>query len=143
MRIFQVLLKNKNAPQNPKRVPLAAPRLPFALRDRVSSKPGKTTNIPCHQELQNLISKLAQNDYNQVFCQKEVNDLRSAQNEAYLQFIKDRTERRTGEIKPGNELNPIPLNKYLKKFPLMRRDAIEKRAQGQFHEYTVKSKKEQ
>lgn len=131
MRIFRALFKNKNAPQNPKRVPLAAPRLPFALRDRVSSKPRGTGNIPCHQELQNLISKLEQNEYNQSFCQKEINELNYAQKESHIQFLKDKAERRTGEIKPGQELNSVPLNKYLKKFPLMRKDVIEKHIEKQ------------
>lgn len=125
MRIFQALFKAKRAPQNPKRVPLSAPRLPFGLRNYVSTKKDNARDVPCQQQLQNLITKLAQNDFNQTFCQNEVEALSKAQIASFEQSNNERMERRIGEIKPGPTLKPIPLNKYLKKFPISKMDPIE------------------
>lgn len=68
--------------------------------------------------MQNLITKLSQNDYNQQFCQKEVIAMRDANTASYHQFLKEKEENRAGHIKPGPHLNPVPLNKYLKRFPI-------------------------
>lgn len=76
MRIFRALWSRK--PQNPKTVPLAKPRLNLALRDRVCTKSQKIRMAPALQEMQNLITKLAQNEYNSQFCQKEINAVRDA-----------------------------------------------------------------
>lgn len=132
MRIFQALFKNKNAPQNPKCVPLSAPRLPFGLRDRVSTKKQNGRDVPCQQELQNLITKLAQNDFNQTFCQNEIKALNKAQIVSYEQYHVEKSERRIGEIKPGPTLNPMPLNKYLKNFPISKMDSMEKAIKKKF-----------
>lgn len=68
--------------------------------------------------MQNLITKLAQNNYNQQFCKKEVIDMRNSNTASYEAFLKEKAENRAGKIKPGNQLNPVPLNKYLKRFPI-------------------------
>lgn len=125
MRIFQVLFRNKRAPQDPKRVPLSAPRLPFALSNRVCTKRERARDIPFQQELQNLMTKLAQNDFNQSFCQNEIKALEKAQIVSLEQYQNEKSERRIGEIKPGPTLKPIPMNKYLKNFPISKMDGIE------------------
>lgn len=126
MRIFRMLCgKGTQRPQNPNRVPLAKPRLPFALRDRVCTKKERGGVAPAIQEMQNLITKLAQNDWNQQFCQKEIISMRDANTESYMRFLKEREENRTGAIKPGQQLNPVPLNKYLKRFPISRSNTFE------------------
>lgn len=123
MRIFAMLCKNK--PQNPLKVPLAKPRLPLALRDRVSTRRTKGGSVPALQELQNLINKLAQNDFNQDFCKNEIIAMRNASTAAHEKSMTEREENRAGNIKPGANLNPVPLNKYLKKFPVVKANPFE------------------
>lgn len=126
MRIFQMLCRSRK-PQNPKTVPLAKPRLNFALRDRVCTKKTKGGLAPALQEMQNLITKLSQNDYNQTFCQKELIEMRDANTASYQQFLKEKEENRSGRIKPGPHLNPVPLNKYLKQFPIEKPNPYEQK----------------
>lgn len=126
MRIFQILCRSRK-PQDPNKVPLARPRLYFALRDRVCTKKVKGGLAPALQEMQNLITKLSQNDYNQTFCQKEVVEMRDANTASYNQFLKEKEENRAGRIKPGSHLNPVPLNKYLKQFPIVKPNPYEEK----------------
>lgn len=114
-------------PQDPKKVPLARPRLPFALRDRVCTKKEKGGSAPALQEMQNLITKLTQNDYSEQFCQNEIKEMRDASTASYMEFLKQRDENRLGIIKPGPHLNPVPLNKYLKRFPIAKINEYEKK----------------
>lgn len=122
--------KGSMKPQNPKCVPLARPRLPFALRDRVCTRKEKTSVAPALQEMQNLISKLAQNDYQEQFCQNEIKAMVQANTDAYQKFLKEKEENRTGAIKPGSHLNPVPLNKYLKRFPIPKVNEYEKKIES-------------
>lgn len=121
------MLCRSQKPQNPKRVPLAKPRLYLALRDRVCTKKVQGGMAPALQEMQNLITKLSQNDYSQQFCQKEVIAMRDANTASYHQFLKEKEENRAGHIKPGPQLNPVPLNKYLKRFPIEKPNPYEEK----------------
>lgn len=133
MRIFQALFKkNSRPPQNPKRVPLSAPRLPFGLKNKVSTRKDNARAAPCQQQLQDLLTKLEKNDFNQTLCQNEVEALSKAHAASYEQYCNERAERRIGEIKPGSTLNGIPLNKYLKKFPISKMDEIESEIKKKF-----------
>lgn len=129
MRIFQALFRGRK-PQNPNRVPLAKPRLYFALKDRVCTKKQKGGTAPALQEMQNLITNLAQNNYNQQFCGKEVVAMQEASTASYMAFLKEKEENRAGKIKPGNHLNPVPLNKYLKRFPTAKPNKFEDKIEG-------------
>lgn len=132
MRIFQMLCtKGSKRPQNPYKVPLAKPRLPLAVRDRVCTKKVQGGTAPALQEMQNLITKLAQNDFSQQFCQTEITAMRDSNTESYMKFLKEKEENRTGAIKPGQHLNPVPLNKYLKRFPLNKPNVFEVEAKIQ------------
>lgn len=130
MRLFAMLCRSRK-PQNPKRVPLATPRLPFALRDRVSgSKIIKESTAPALKEMQNLITKLSQNDWNQEFCKKEMKAMQEANTASYMNALKEKSENRMGVIKPGPQLDPIPLTKYLKgRFPIPRKNHFEEKIQ--------------
>lgn len=127
MRIFTALCRNCRRPQDPNRVPLAKPRLPFGLRDRVCTKKQKSGSAPALQEMQNLITKLAQNNYNQQFCKNEISDMQNANTTSYMEFLREKEENRAGKIKPGNQLNPVPLNKYLKRFPIVKQNPYEEK----------------
>lgn len=120
MRLFSMLCKHSRRAQNPKKVPLAKPRLPFGLREYVSTKCEKTVTAPGIQEMQNLISKLAHNDYDQRFCTDEVKEMNKSFEASYQQFLKNKEENRKGVIRPGAKLNSVPLNKYLKRFPIVK-----------------------
>lgn len=126
MRIFQMLCRSRK-PQNPNKVPLAKPRLYFALKDRVPTKKMKSGMAPALQEMQNLISKLSQNEYSQQFCQQEIKAMQDANTAAYHAFLKEKSENRAGKIKPGPSLNPVPLNKYLKRFPIVKPNKFEEK----------------
>lgn len=126
MRLFAMLCRSRK-PQNPKRVPLATPRLPFALRDRVSgSKTVRETSAPALKEMQILISKLSQNNWNQEFCKKEITAMHEANTASYMNAVKEKNENRMGVIKPGSQLDPIPLTKYLRsRFPIPKKNPFE------------------
>lgn len=128
MRLFTMLCRSRK-PQNPKRVPLATPRLPFALRDRVSgTKLNRDSSAPALKEMQNLITKLSQNDWNQEFCRKEIADMQKANTESYLNALKETRENRMGVIKPGSQLDPIPLTKYLRsRYPIPQQNPFEEK----------------
>lgn len=126
MRLFAMLCRSRK-PQNPKKVPLAVPRLPFALRDRVSgTKTTRESSAPALKEMQNLITKLAHNDWNQEFCKKEIAAMQEANTASYLNALKEKKENRMGVIKPGPQLDPIPLTKYLKsRYPIPPKNSFE------------------
>lgn len=124
MRIFQMLCRSRK-PQNPKCVPLAKPRLNFALKNRVCTKKtggGKGATL---QELQNLISALARNEFNTQACQKEIIALRDAETAAYQQLEKEKMENRSDKIKPGAQLSAGQLNNHLKRFPIRETNKFE------------------
>lgn len=103
MRIFQMLCRSRR-PQNPNKVPLAKPRLYLALRDRVCTKKDRVALAPALQEMQNLITKLAKNDYNSQFCQKEIIEMRDANTASYEQYLKEKRENRMGKLSAENHL---------------------------------------
>lgn len=131
MRLFSMLCKHSRKPQNPKKVPLATPRLPLALRDRVSgSRISRESSAAGLKEMQNVISKLSQNDWNQEFCKTEVKAMCDANTASYLNYLRQKKENRIGVIKPGPQLDPIPLTKYLKsRFPISTPNPFEEKIQ--------------
>lgn len=128
MRLFAILCRSRK-PQNPNRVPLATPRLPFTLRDRVSgTKTIKESSAPAIKEMQNLITKLSQNDWNQEFCKKEIAAMNQANTASYMNALKEKRDNRMGIIKPGTQLDPIPLTKYLRsRFPIPPKNPFEEK----------------
>lgn len=128
MRLFAILCRSRK-PQNPNRVPLATPRLPFTLRDRVSgTKTIKESSAPAIKEMQNLITKLSQNDWNQEFCKKEIVAMNQANTASYMNALKEKRDNRMGIIKPGTQLDPIPLTKYLRsRFPIPPKNSFEEK----------------
>lgn len=130
MRLFAMLCR-RGSPQNPNKVPLAKPRLPLALRDRVGgSRNSKDSTASALKEMQILINKLAQNDWNQEFCKKEIADMRAANTASYMNYLKEKRDNRMGVIKPGLQLDSIPLTKYLKaNYPVAKPNPFEDKIQ--------------
>lgn len=117
MRLFYFLLKNSRAPQDPNKVPLMKPRLPFRLRDRVSGRGGDRERTSTVQETINLINSLTKHDYNQQHCQKEIQKLKEVTQKSYDEMIALKLENQSGEIPVGTTLRARQLNKYLARFP--------------------------
>lgn len=117
MRLFYFLCKNARAPQDPKKVPLAKPRLPFRLRDKVSQKIDSREQASTIQETLNLITALGKHDFNEQHCQKEIEALRAAHQKQYDEMIALKLENQSEEVPVGNDLRSQHLNKYLKRFP--------------------------
>lgn len=78
--------------------------------------------------MQALISKLSQNDWNQEFCKKEIAAMQEANTQSYLNAVREKRENRMGVIKPGSQLDPIPLTKYLQtRFPIPKKNPFEEK----------------
>ncbi|XP_031619855.1 uncharacterized protein LOC116338608 [Contarinia nasturtii] len=119
MRIFQMLCAISRRPQNPYKVPLAKPRLPFRLKDKIRGKGAKLEMNQTVQQMQNLITKLAQNDYDQRFCADEIKLMNESARNSFQEYVKQKKENRAEHVKPGKDVNAIQVNKYLKKFPTL------------------------
>lgn len=117
MRLFYCLLKNARAPQDPTRVPLRKPRLPFKLHNSVSGRAQDRDKTNVVQETINLINALATQDYNQKHCAKEIKAMQDASQKSVDEMRAVRLENQSGEIPPGRNLRPRQLNKFLQRFP--------------------------
>lgn len=116
MKLFQFLCKR--TPQNPFKVPLAAPRLPLKLRNSVRDcKTGRGARQTDTQEIINLLSALKKSDFNEQHCQKEIAALKMVHQKCADEYKANQAERKSVEIKTGRDLNAHQLNKILKKIP--------------------------
>lgn len=128
MRLFRMLCGKA---QNPYKVPLAKPRLNFALRDKIRGKGAKKDMHQTLQHMQNLITKLAQNDYDQRFCTNEVKLMNDAMEKANQEFRIQKEENNSDRIKTGQNINAHQINKYLKKFPIYKPNPFEEKTKKQ------------
>lgn len=117
MRLFPFLCKNVRRLQNINRVPLMAPRLPFRLRDRVSGRKTETAGKSSIQETTNLLITLRNHDYNEQYCQKEIERLQAANQADYDAWQARKEQSKSRAYQPGRDLKGLQLNKFLKKFP--------------------------
>lgn len=116
MRLFHFLCKR--GLQNQFKVPLAAPRLPLKLRDKVRDSKDGARKLTDTQEVINLLNALAKNDFNQKHCQKEIDALKARNKECIDEERAQNADRRSANIKIGTDINSNQLNKLLKKFPV-------------------------
>lgn len=117
MRLFQFLCKAR-VPQDIKKVPLRAPRLPFKLRNCVSGRQQGIIRAESTQEVINVMSAMAKHDFNEQYCQNEIAKLKKAADADYKAYLAREKERKSGKIVPGKNLKPMQLNKILKKYPV-------------------------
>lgn len=109
--------KKARLPQNEKKVPFDQ-MLPLALRDRVSGKGGRTSNVACIQEMTVLFACLKNNEFNEVPCAKEISNFNGCY-KTYLDVnFEHKQERRKGGVSIGKDLHSRELNVYMKKFPV-------------------------
>lgn len=115
MRTTSTLLKVR-LPQLESRVPFQE-ILPLRLKNQVSGKTDKGSDVACLQEMAVMFSCLKANDFNEDLCPKEVSTFKRCY-KVYLD--KKATKKETsskGIVVPGKDLNYKQLNKVLKQFP--------------------------
>lgn len=125
MRVSTVLCVIRNRLQNPKTVPFQTPRLEFRLKGRIS-RINEQRAFPGIQETQNLITKLAENEYTGKFCDKEYQTLQKTNKEQHAQKQEAKARNRSKLLVPGGELSFTGTCRYLKKFTVPRTNTFEK-----------------
>lgn len=125
MRLSIVLCIARNRPQMPSRVPFQAPRLELRLKSRVSRIMG-TRAYPCIQETQNLITKLAENEFTGKFCEREYGNLKKSNEEHHANAQAEKARNRSKVFELGREMSFTGTCRYLKKFTPPRRNPFEK-----------------
>lgn len=108
--------KQARLPQNEKKVPFEE-MLPLALRDRVSGKGGKTSDVACIQEMTVLFACLKANEFNETKCPNEIKNFNGCYKTYLDTNFQHKQERRKGGVSIGKELHARELNFYLKKYP--------------------------
>uniref|UniRef100_A0A182NU94 CHCH domain-containing protein n=1 Tax=Anopheles dirus TaxID=7168 RepID=A0A182NU94_9DIPT len=115
MRMASVLLRVRK-PQNEADVPFQEV-LPLRLKNHVSGKTDKTSDVACLQEMTVLFSCLKTNEFNESLCSKEVGNFQRC----YKVFLDKKTAKKEtsskGVLVAGKDLNYKQLNKVLKKYP--------------------------
>lgn len=115
MRFFPALMRKRNIPQDP--VPFQE-ILPLKLKERLSGKSSKSSEVCCLYEMSVVFACLKDNDFTQSLCKKEI----EAFQKCYTKNINDVHQKRMREAKgivtPGDKnLTPKQLNILLKKYP--------------------------
>ncbi|XP_046745537.1 uncharacterized protein LOC124410883 [Diprion similis] len=111
------LLRGARTPQNPLKVPFQ-PILPMNLRDRVSGKADKISDVSCLQEIAVLFSCLSENEFKESLCPNEV---KSFQLCSKMSLAK-RYQKKQDEAQGGAGTNPksvssTTVNRVLRRFP--------------------------
>ncbi|XP_063701536.1 small ribosomal subunit protein mS37 [Culicoides brevitarsis] len=109
--------KRARLPQNVNRVPFAEV-LPLKLRDRVSGKGSRVSDVACVQEMTTMFACLKANEFNEAACTKEIDALSGCYTAFLEKKSKSKEDSRKGGIRTGKNLDPRELNRYLKKFPV-------------------------
>lgn len=118
MRLTQILLRARaRTPQDINKVSFVKPRLGLKLRTFVTGKTNRVKEVTGLEELGLLFAAMKAHDFNEKYCQQEINKVRTVFVEAKKQ--RDETKRiaNSGGVKIGRDLHFLQLNRYLKKFP--------------------------
>ncbi|XP_015510687.1 coiled-coil-helix-coiled-coil-helix domain-containing protein 1 [Neodiprion lecontei] len=111
------LLRGARTPQNPLKVPFQ-PILPIHLRDKVSGKGEKTADVSCLQEMALLFSCLAENEFKESFCPKEVESFQSCyKTNLAKKFQKKQEEAQGGIGRNVGSISSATVNRLLRRFP--------------------------
>lgn len=115
MRLYTALCQFRG-PQMIKKVPFKA-LLPMKLRNMVSGKSDRTAEVPCLQELSILFASLKNNEFNESFCKKEIENVQRAHVAHMNKKFADSQTLTRGVVSTGRDLTFRELNKYLKGYP--------------------------
>lgn len=116
MKIIPTLLKNAREPQNIHKVPFQE-LLPLKLRDRVSGKGSRQSDVACVQEMTIMFACLKSNEFNQVACAKEISSFDGCYKKHLDTKFEERQARLKGGMATGKKLHARELNVYLRKYP--------------------------
>lgn len=118
MHLTRILLrKAARAPQDVNKVKFENPRLGLKLRSFVTGKNNRVKEVTGLEEMGLLFAALRANDFNEKYCQREVENMRKAFDEAKAQRDEIKRIANSGSVKLGRDLHYLQLNRYLKKFP--------------------------
>ncbi|CAG9857390.1 unnamed protein product [Phyllotreta striolata] len=115
MRIFPALLVARPKPVEP--VP-PKQMLPLQLRNNVSGKGGKTSDVCCIHEMSIMFACFKENEFNQQLCSKEIERFQKC----YKDFTHDKLRKEEKEAKgiliPGEKkMSHKQINSLLRKYP--------------------------
>ncbi|XP_055539511.1 uncharacterized protein LOC129726620 [Wyeomyia smithii] len=115
MRATVTLLKSR-LPQIESKVPFQE-ILPLKLKNTVSGKTDKTSDVACLQEMAVMFSCLKTNEFDESLCAKEVSTFKKC----YKVYIDKKAAKKEtsgkGTLVPGRDLNYKQLNKVLRQYP--------------------------
>ncbi|XP_055637896.1 uncharacterized protein LOC129776335 [Toxorhynchites rutilus septentrionalis] len=115
MRTTSILYKIR-LPQREATVPFQE-ILPLRLKNQVSGKTDKTSDVACLQEMAVMFSCLKANDFEERLCLKEASTFKKCY-KVYLDKKADKKETSSkGIIVPGRDLNHKQLNAFLQQYP--------------------------
>nr|CAH0111399.1 unnamed protein product [Daphnia galeata] len=90
--------------------------LPLKLKDSVSGKGDKTSDVACLQDMAVMLACFKKHDFNQALCSKEISSFQSC----YTNFENNRKQANSVENTVANAKSRLPyktLNQILKKYP--------------------------
>ncbi|KZS18908.1 Coiled-coil-helix-coiled-coil-helix domain-containing protein 1 [Daphnia magna] len=90
--------------------------LPLKLKDSVSGKGDRTSEVACLQDMAVMLACFKKHDFNQALCSKEIGAFQTC----YTNFMIDHTKRKNMESTMAGTKSKLPyrtLNKILKKYP--------------------------
>ncbi|XP_046643594.1 uncharacterized protein LOC124328822 [Daphnia pulicaria] len=90
--------------------------LPLKLKDSVSGKGEKTSDVACLQDMAVMLACFKKHDFNQALCSKEISSFQSC----YSKFENDREQAKNMDNTLVGAKSRLPyktLNKILKKYP--------------------------
>ncbi|XP_058814562.1 uncharacterized protein LOC131678427 [Topomyia yanbarensis] len=115
MRTASALLKAR-IPQNEKTVSFKE-ILPLRLKNQVSGKTDKGSDVACLQEMAVMFSCLKANEFNERLCPKEVSSFKKCYKVYIDKKAVNKETSSKGILVPGKDLNYKQLNKVLRQFP--------------------------
>ncbi|GAB6028498.1 Serine/threonine-protein phosphatase 6 regulatory subunit 3 [Chamberlinius hualienensis] len=96
--------------------------LPLAIKDKVSGKGGRTTDVVCIQEMSVMFSCLKSHEFNEIRCGKEIQGFQNCitqSNESTRKALEIEKKLGAEKVIPGStSLNARQLNHFLRKFPI-------------------------
>lgn len=92
--------------------------LPLKLKQRVSGKGDKTSEVVCIHEMSVLFACLKTNDFNQAMCSKEISGFQKCYNTALHNKQIKKEQQLKGILTPGQKnLTHSQVNKLLRQYP--------------------------
>lgn len=108
--------RNGRSPQQINNVPFQE-ILPLRIRNAVSGKGDKTSDVACLQEMSVLFACLKDNEFTEKFCPKEIASFQKCYKVHLTKRFEASRQENQGIVTPGKNLHYKQLNKYLRRYP--------------------------